>query len=209
MDISQDSFLPEHLPDASFQLEPTNALPPRTILTRTQTALEQGIPRRRFCHFGYPSDSESEHEVTEQSILDPAPHVVFPELDDLELQFSDQEEIQPEAPTRSLIPSPSGTTAPLLSNPSLTDTLSNFPLLCPRTESASGSEPLFEAEQPQGADRESGAKDPNPNQSPARSNTSDRRGRSRDRPPGRRRKRTTSSSKSTSSSHLPENQPPG
>ena len=56
---------------------------------------------------------------------------MFPELDDLEPLLSDQEEIQSETLARSLIPSPSGTSAPLLSNPSLTDTLSNFSLLNP------------------------------------------------------------------------------
>ena len=45
-DISQDSFLPEQLPEASFELEPSRPVSPRTIQTRTQTALEQGIPRQ-------------------------------------------------------------------------------------------------------------------------------------------------------------------
>ena len=130
-DISQDSSLPEQLPEASYELEITRPVPPRTIQTRTQTDLEREIPGRtgqRFSHFGYPFDSESKQEVTEPPILDPSPQVVFPELDDLEPLFSDQEELQPETPTRCLIPSPSGTSAPLLSNPYLTDTLSNFPL---------------------------------------------------------------------------------
>ena len=70
--------------------------------------------------------------MTEPPIPDPAPQVVFPELDDLEPMFSDQEEVQSEALTRSLTPSPSGTSAPILSNPSLTDTLSNFPLFNPK-----------------------------------------------------------------------------
>ena len=42
--------------------------------------------------------------MTESPIPDPTPPVVFPELDDLEPLFSDQEEIQSEALTRSLIP---------------------------------------------------------------------------------------------------------
>ena len=131
-DISRDSFLPKQLPEASFELELTGQVPPRTIQTRTQTALEQGIPRRRFRHFGYPSDSEADREVTEAPVPDSVPQVVIPELDDLEPMYSDQEEIRPEThPTGSLIPSPSGTSAPLLSNPSLTDTLSNFPLFGP------------------------------------------------------------------------------
>ena len=197
-DVSRDSFLPEQLPEASFELEPTKPGPPRTIETRTQTALEQGIPRRRFSHFGYHSDSESEQEVTEPPILDPGMQVVFPELDDLQPLFSDQEGIQPEAPTRSLIPSPLGSTAPLLSNPSLVDTLNNFPLFSPQTKSPSDPEPLVEAEQPQEPERENGIQDPNPNQLPAQPNTSNRRGRQRSRPPNRRREhtsRTTASSK--------------
>ena len=121
-DISQDSFLPEQLPEASFEMEPTRPVPPRTIQTRTQTALEQGIPRRRFSHFGYPTDSEP----VEQPVGETQQPVVFPELDHVEPLFSDQEEVLPEPP-RSLIPSPSGTSAPLLFNPALTDTLSNFP----------------------------------------------------------------------------------
>ena len=39
-DISRDSFLPEQLPEASFEMEPTAPVPPRTIQTRTQSALE-------------------------------------------------------------------------------------------------------------------------------------------------------------------------
>ena len=144
-DVSRGSFLPEQLPEASFELEQTRPVPPRTIDTRTQTALEQGIPRPRFSHFGYPSHSESEQEVTEPPILDPASQVMFPELDDLEALFSDQEEIQPEAPRRSLIPSTSESSAPLLSNPSLTDTINNFPLFSPRTGSRRSPEPLVEA----------------------------------------------------------------
>ena len=107
-DIPRDSVLPEQLPEASFELEPTRSVPPRTIQTRTQTALEQGIPRRKFSHFDYPSDSDLEPAMTEPPIPDPASKVVFPELDDLESLFSDKEEIQPETLTRSLIPSPSG-----------------------------------------------------------------------------------------------------
>ena len=41
-DISRDSFLPEQLSEASFELDPTRTVPPRTIQTRTQIALEQG-----------------------------------------------------------------------------------------------------------------------------------------------------------------------
>ena len=144
-DVSRDSFVPEQLPKASFELKPTRPVPSRTIQTRTQTALEQGIPRRRFSHFDYPSDSDSEPAITEPPIPDPTPQVVSPELDDLETLFSDQEEVQLEMLTETLIPSPSGTSAPLLSNPSLTDTLSNIPLFNP-----SESRPLAQEEQPQG-----------------------------------------------------------
>ena len=82
--------------------------------------------------------------MTEPPIPDLTPQVVFPELDDLEPLFSNQEEIQSEALTRSLIPSPSATSAPLLSNPSLTDTLSNFPLFYTNEP-----RPLTQIEQPQ------------------------------------------------------------
>ena len=76
-DISRDSFLPEQLPEASFNLEPTHLVPPRTIQTRTQTALEQGIPRRSFSHFAYPSDSESEHGPMESPLWIPDNHQSF------------------------------------------------------------------------------------------------------------------------------------
>ena len=89
-DMSRDSFLPEQLPEASFEIEPTGPVPSRTIQTRTQTALEQGTPRRRFSHFGYPSDSESDREVTEPPVPDSVPQAVFSELDDLEPLYSDQ-----------------------------------------------------------------------------------------------------------------------
>ena len=61
-DISRDSILPEQLPEASFEMEPTAPVPPRTIQTRTQSALERGIPCRQFSHFGQPSESESDRE---------------------------------------------------------------------------------------------------------------------------------------------------
>ena len=153
-DISRVSFIPEQLPEASFELEPTRQVPPRTIHTRTQTALGRGIPRRRFSHFRYPSDSESEQEMIEPPIMDPALQVVFHEMDDLEPLFSDQEEIHPEPTTRSLIPSSSWTPDPLLFNPSLTDTLGNFPWFSSQTGNPSGPEPLIEVEQSQEAERE-------------------------------------------------------
>ena len=132
--VSRDSFLPELLSEASFEMEPTRPVPPRTIQTRTQTALEQGVPRRRFSQFGYTSESDSETEAPEPPPMTSPPQVAFPEVDDLEPLFSDQEEILPPTLIESLIPSPSGTSAPLLSNPSLTDTLSNFPLFNQHTK---------------------------------------------------------------------------
>ena len=113
-DISRDSFLPEQLPEASFELEPTRPIPPRIIQTRTQTALEQGIPRRRFSQFRYPSESESEAEAAAPPPMNSPSQVVLPELNDLEPLFSDQEEIQPPTLFESLISYPSGISAPLL-----------------------------------------------------------------------------------------------
>ena len=111
-DISRDSFLPEQLPEASFEMEPTRPVPPRTIQARTQTALEQGVPRRRFSQFGYPSESDSETEAAEPPHMNSPSQVVFLEVDDLEPLFSDQDEILPPTLIESLIPSPSGTSAP-------------------------------------------------------------------------------------------------
>ena len=195
-DVSRDSFLPEQLPEASFEMEPTGSVPPRTIQTRTQTALEQGIPRRRFSHFGYPSDSDSEREENEPTVQNPAPPAVFPDLDDLEPLYSDQEEVQPAAPP-SLIPSPSGTSAPLLSNPSLTDTLSNFPRFGPRSE-----DPIspVEIKPPSGTEGEEDMVHRSPVQCSTQPGTTNRRGRPRGRPPGRGRPRAIPSSKTTTSS---------
>ena len=145
--------------------------------------------------------------MTEPLIVEPVPHLVFPELDDLEPLFSDQEDIHPEAPSKIMIPPPSGTSAPLLSNSSLTDTLSNFPLFSLRTGNSSGPEPLIGAEQPQEAERESETQNPNPNHFPALPNTSNRRGRPRGRSPNRRRNHTTSSSKTRASSRGPTARP--
>ena len=44
--LLRDSFLPEQLPEASFEL--THPVPPRTIQARTRTTLEQG---RSISHF--------------------------------------------------------------------------------------------------------------------------------------------------------------
>ena len=195
-DISQDSFLPEQLPEASFEMEPTGSIPPRTIQTRTQTALEQGIPRRRFSHFGYPSNSDSEREENEPPIQSPPPPVVFPDLDDLEPLYSDQEEIQPAVPT-SLIPSPSGTSAPLLSNPSLTDTLSNFPLFGSQLENPIDpieDKPKSETENEEETTHRS------PSHCSTQPNTTNRRGQPRGRPPGRGKPRAIPSTRTTTSS---------
>ena len=94
-DISRDSFLPEQLPEASFEMEPTATVPRRTIQTRTEMASEQRIPRRQFSHFGYPSESESNHEPIDQHGEETQQSVVFPELDDLEPLSSDQVEFCP------------------------------------------------------------------------------------------------------------------
>ena len=111
----------------------------------TQSALERGIPRRRFSHFGYPSESESDQEQMDQPIEEPQQPMIYPDIDDLEPLYSDQEEVRPE-PTPSLIPSPSGTSAPLLSNPALPDTLSNFPLFSSRAGSLTGLQTIEEPE---------------------------------------------------------------
>ena len=201
-DISRDSFLPEQLPEASFEMEPTAPVPPRTIQTRTQSALEQGIPRRRFSHFGYPSESESDQEPVEQPIEETQQPMVCPEIDDLEPLYSDQEEVLPE-PAPSLVPSPSGTSAPLLSNPALTDTLSNFPLFSSRAGSSVELELAEEAEPQEGT----GGETQEPGQSmetlPSSGRTATKRGRPRGRPPGRRRGSTTSSSRALTRAHRP------
>ena len=97
--------------------------------------------------------------MTKQPIPDTAGQIVFPELDDLEPLFSDQEEIQPEAPTRSLLDSPTRTSAPLLSNPSLTDNLTNFPLFSSQVGSSVGPDPSLGNETQQDTDREGKAQD--------------------------------------------------
>ena len=199
-DISRGSFLSEQLPEASLELELTRPVPTRIIQTCTRTALEQGIPRRRFSQFGYPSESESEAEAAEPPPMNYPSQLVFPELDDLEPLFSDQEEIQLPAFIESLIPSPSGTSAPLLSNPSLTDTLSNFPLLIPQTRDRNQSAPSAPTADPQKPNVDPDNQTANHNPPPR---TPNRRGRPRGRPPGRRNQLPTSSSGTTTSSRKP------
>ena len=201
-DISRDSFLPEQLPEALFEMEPTAPVPPRTIQTRTQSALEQGIPRRRFSHFGYPSESDSDRESMNQPIEEEQQPVVYPKLDDLEPLYSDQEEVLPK-PLPSLIPSPSGTSAPLLSNPALTDTLSNFPLFSSRAASSVGLELAEEVEPQEGTDREIQEPKQSMEALPPSGRIANRRGRPRGRPQGRRRGKVTSSSQALTRTSRP------
>ena len=107
------------------------SLPGRFLRARSKPALKQLSNKGHLkgdCHCGYPSDSGSGHEMIEHLIVDPAQPVVFPELDNLEPLFSDQEKILPEELIRKLLPSLTETLAPLLSNPSLTALRSNFSL---------------------------------------------------------------------------------
>ena len=118
--------------------------------------------------------------------------MVFPELDDLEPLLSDQEEVLPE-PTNSLLPSPAGSSAPLLSNPALTGTLSNFPLFSSRAGSSVGLEPAEEDEPQKGTDGEDQIPGPTLPTPPTSDRTTRQRRHPRGRPPGRRRGSTTSS----------------
>ena len=201
-DVSRDSFLPEQLPEASFEMEPTAPVPPRTIQTRTQSALEQGIPRRRFSHFGYPSESESDREPMDQPIEEPQQPMIHPDIDDLEPLYSDHEEVLPET-APSLVPSPSGTSAPLLSNPALTDTLSNFPLFSSRAASSVGLELAEEVEPQEGTDREIQEPKQSMEALPPSGRIANRRGRPRGRPQGRRRGSATSSSQALTRTSRP------
>ena len=82
------------------------------------------------------------NQLTKEEVQQP---VVFPELDDSEPLFSDQEQVLSE-PANNHLPSPTRTTSPLLSNPALTDTLSNFPLFSSLAGSSVGLEPAEEDE---------------------------------------------------------------
>ena len=183
-------------------MEPTAPVPPRTIQTRTQTALEQGIPRRRFSHFGYPSESESDREPMDQPIEEPQQPTIHPDIDDLEPLYSDHEEVLPET-APSLVPSPSGTSAPLLSNPDLTDTLSNFPLFSSRAASSVGLELAEEVEPQEGTDREIQEPKQSMETLPPSGRIANRRGRPRGRPQGRRRGSATSSSQALTRTSRP------
>ena len=92
-----------------------------------------------------PSESESDPEMTEQPIQEAQQPVVFPELDDWEPRFSNQEEILSE-PWESFLPSMTETLAPLPSNPSLTEMLSNFPLVSSQAGNSTQPEPSVENE---------------------------------------------------------------
>ena len=139
--------------------------------------------------------------MTESPVPDSIPQAVFSELDDLEPLYSDQGEIQPEThPDRSLVPSPSGTSTPLLSNPSLTDTLSNFTLFDPQAEQPSGPELPAETEPPRETDEEGKTSCRNLAQYSTKPSIVNHRGRPRGRPPGRRGSRNTPSNKTTASS---------
>ena len=185
-------------------MEPTRPVPPRTIQTRTQTALEQGVPRRRFSQFGYPSESDSQAEAAGPPPMTSPSQVVFPEVDDLEPLFSDQDEILPPTLIESLIPSPSGTSAPLLSNPSLTDTLSNFSLFNQQTRHPNEPTDPIQATEPLESNDGPDDQIANPNPPPT---TTTRRGRPRGRPLGRRNQLPTSSSRTTTSSRKPTTRP--
>ena len=129
---------------------------------------------------------------------------VFPELDDLTQLLSDQEEVLPEPPTHSHLPSLTGTSAPLLSNPALTDTLSYFPLLDSQVSSFVGAESAVENEPSVETESENQAP---PEYSPVIPPTPDRstrrRGRPRGRPTCRKRSGNTSSSKTTATTRGP------
>ena len=134
----------------------------------------------------------------DQPIEEPQHPMIYPDIDDLEPLYSDQEEVRPE-PTPSLIPSPSGTSAPLLSNPALTDTLSNFPLFNSRAGSSAGLQTIEEPEPQERTDREI----PEPRHSMEASPSSGRTASRRGRPPNRRRGSANPSSRTLASTHRP------
>ena len=101
-----------------------------------------------------------------------------------------------------MIASPSGTSVPLLSNPSLTDTLSNFPLFEPSKQ-----EPLALPGQLQNASAEQESQNSDTLPPPIPPSTRSERGRTRGRPPGRKNNRTTPSKKGTTSSRKPPFRP--
>ena len=106
-------------------------------------------------------------------------------------------------PANSLLPSPTRTSAPLLSYPAMTDILSNFQLFSSRAGSSKEPDPQ----------ERSDAEDQLPGRSQETSLTSDRtasgRGRPRGRLPGLRRGSTTSSSRITSRANRSYTRPRG
>ena len=106
-------------------------------------------------------------------------------------------------PLPSLIPSPSGTSAPLLSNPALTDTLSNFPLFSSRAASSVGLELAEEVEPQEGTDREIQEPKQSMEALPPSRRIANKRGRPRGRPQGRRRGSVTSSSQALTRTSRP------
>ena len=135
--------------------------------------------------------------MTEQPIPESTQPMVFPELDDLEPIFTDQKEILLEESMRNLLPSPTGTSAPLLSNPSLTDTLTIFPLFSSQGGNSIIPEPPVENEPQEEVNEETQIPDTYPVQPLRPYRTTHRRGRPKDGPPGRRRDGSTSSSGTT------------
>ena len=169
-------------------MEPTRSVPHGTIQTRTQTALEQGIPRRQFNHFGYSSESEWNHETVEQPVIETQQQLVFPEIDDLEPFLTDQEEILPE-PGRSILLSPLGISAQLLSNPAPPDTLNSFPLFSSQAACSVGPESLWKVSLRRKPTRRTLCQFKTWHH--FLRGVASRRGRPRGRPPDRRRRRCT------------------
>ena len=91
----------------------------------------------------------------------------------------------------------------MLSNPDLTDTLSNFPLFSSRAGSSVGLEPVEEAEPQEATDREIQKPGQSIETLPTSGRTASSRGRPRGRPPGRRRGSTTSSSRALTRPNRP------
>ena len=172
-DISQASYLPEQLDPTSPGLPEPVAPPPRRIRTRTQTALQEGRPRRRFSHYGYSSESELDDEREPEVVMPTPQHSARAELEEyflsdnpLEPLFPAEESIPPvgtqsqeialsdanrsEITSSVSIPPDSlaGMSAPLMTNPSLTDILSNFPLFPSETVITGNSSQETTAPQP-------------------------------------------------------------
>ena len=140
--------------------------------------------------------------MTEQPIPESTQSVVS-ELDDLEPLLLDQEKILPEEPIRNLLASPTGTSAPLLSNAFLTDTVSKFPLFSFQTVSSIGVESSVENEPQEEINEENQTPDTNPAQPPTPDRVTPTSGRPRCQLPGCKRGNSTSPSKTTATSRGP------